>query len=105
MKCRKKIQICKKQFMALIVGMLLTITLLVSFVFLVENELHNCVGEECGICHELLLCRTLIKTLYGAAVILVIIFGIKLVCSFLNDVHQKQQEVRTLISLKVKLLI
>lgn len=59
-----------KKYLKLIICLVLSIGIILSFCLMVHNPCHNCIGEDCQLCREVALQRNLLKS-----VLVCIIFG------------------------------
>lgn len=93
-----------KKSLALAAAVMLIITVLFSYSFLIQNVHHDCMGEECSVCIEL---AVVAQTLSSLRAIPVLSFSVAVLCvsTLYLAVIQEQGCVKdTLITLKVELL-
>lgn len=94
----------KKRFIILLLGILICLTLLLSYVFIIVESNHECMGNHCDICSELQICQSLIKNILPAgAMIVLVVYSIMLSINFcIRNVAIFKTD--TLVDLKVLLL-
>lgn len=93
----------KKRISAVIVIALLLVTLLFSYTYMIENEHHDCSGEDCPICMEI---EAAMQTISGMKAVLTVPFIVALFCVFTHIctvIYYSGCTKDTLISLKVEL--
>lgn len=56
----------RTRFAAACGAVLLVFALLFSVFFIVSEADHNCIGEDCPICHQIQTCQKLLEQLYAA---------------------------------------
>ena len=91
------------RILAIIITMFLLLTLIFSFLFIVENVHHTCTGEDCPICMEI---EAAINTISGFKALPVILFSMAVICVFTQICTEDNLSncgKNTLITLKVKL--
>ena len=93
----------KNRLIAILLAIIFIFVIPFSAFFIVENENHDCEGEDCSICYQISICENVLKTvglisalvafvvLFGKCVFLLSSFTIRLVCD------------SSLVKLKVKL--
>lgn len=93
----------KRQIAALCTCLVFIIIMAASFLYIIENQKHNCTGEHCGICHEMQICDGNVKNCILES--MAVFFGLLILCDTLLSLSAwslKNEEV-TLVTLKVKL--
>ena len=94
----------RSRMAAFAVAVLLFVTVLFSYQYLVQNTHHDCIGEECSVCMELAIVS---QTLSSLKVIPVLSFFMTVLCVFTRVYTATYQQgciKSTLITLKVELL-
>ncbi len=89
---------------ALAMAAIICVTILFSYIFIVENVHHNCSGDECSVCMEI---EMAIQTISNLKVILFVPFVMALLCVFTQTCTMfkiSNCTKDTLITLKVELL-
>ena len=94
----------KKKNLALAAAVMLLITFLFSYSFLIQNVHHDCIGEECSVCIEVAVVAQTLSSLRASPVLS---FSVAVLCVFTLSVAVMQEQdciKDTLITLKVELL-
>ncbi len=74
-----------------------------SAIYIVAESGHDCTGEHCAICHQIELCKNLLRSLTIAAGAAGACVVGKTLCRYCRARHNDRIVVPTLISLRVKL--
>ena len=74
-----------------------------SAIYIVAESDHDCTGEHCAICHQIELCKNLLRSLtLAAGVVGACVVG-KSLCGYCRTKHNDRIAVQTLVTLRVKL--
>ena len=93
----------KKRVLAILLAGMVLFVMLYSALFIAAEADHDCVGENCPICHQLDSCRSTLKNFSLA--ICIAAFAAALTYALCKNISACTDDVqsRTLVSLKVKL--
>ena len=102
MNIMKKYPRFRKVFCFLI-GLIFLFVISASFLLVIKEQNHHCSGQDCPICHEIMICQNILHSISGntGSICLAIFFLI--ILSVLQKTHDVCQTRQTLVSLKVKL--
>ncbi|HAQ62848.1 MAG TPA: hypothetical protein DCR23_00120 [Ruminococcaceae bacterium] len=92
-----------RRIISVIIALVTVLSLAFSTAFIIEEADHNCVGEECHICHQLSSCLNAFSNVVkntGSASVTCIVLLLALIVSGIVRCAEKEA---TLVSLKVKL--
>lgn len=91
---------------AFLVSVIFIFVMTASLLFIVENYEHDCTGEDCYICHEIMACEFTLQT---AAAVVAAFAAAKLLAPFVDifegSHYHSIYRCITLVSLKVLLII
>lgn len=93
----------KKRFIAIIFASILFFVMLLSTVYIVAESEHDCTGDNCPVCSQILQCETALNTISSAAgaAAAAAVFAYILMAGTVKITSQEPAS--TLISLKVQL--
>lgn len=93
----------KKRFIAVTFAFMLFFVMLLSTVYIVAESEHDCIGDNCPVCSQILQCETALNTISSAAgaAAAAAVFAYILMTGTVKVISQKPAS--TLISLKVQL--
>jgi len=74
-----------------------------SAFYIVAESGHDCTGEHCAICHQIELCKNLLRSLTIAAGVAGACVVGKTLCGYCHTRHNDRIAVPTLVALRVKL--
>ena len=88
---------------AAVLAVLFALTILTSSIFIIEHAEHDCTGDGCEICEEILICATALKTLSYVSATAIVAVAVKYSLDRLQDEENPGFALRTPVSLRVKL--
>ena len=85
------------KYIAILLSFIIVFVMLYFIIFEARNEIHNCTGSDCSICHELQIAENMLKQLGSAISFTAVVFFIVAFC--------KKAEVTFLCSILERTLI
>ena len=67
----------RSRITAAVLAALFALTILTSSIFIIEHADHDCTGDGCEICEEILICTTVLKTLSHVSAALAVAVAVK----------------------------
>lgn len=92
----------KKSMAGIIAVLFLAITLFSSVYIIIESD-HDCVGEDCHICHMIEICEALLQRIEHAFSSFTAVIFLCFVSIFLKGIRSDIGVAKTLFDLKVRL--
>lgn len=92
-----------RRFYAIVFSILIVSTLLFSVMFVAVKTNHDCIGEDCPVCHSIQSCVQTLRTLNTVVVTTIVILAVDYSLVRITLPHVYDIILRTLVSLKVKL--
>lgn len=93
----------RSRITAAVLAALFALTILTSSIFIIEHADHDCTGDGCEICEEILICTTVLKTLSHVSAALAVAVAVKFCLDDVQDGECPVFVLWTPVNLKVKL--
>lgn len=92
-----------KRFLTVLLSVVMLLVVLASSLYIAQESNHACIGENCPICLQLSLCRTLLKKSASASRAAVLLAAVRYLLYKAVPAFTTGCGVYTLVSLRVKL--